>query len=156
MEYMSKEKLDEMKAIDDFRNRVLKYIVYKKRTEAEVRKKFEDADPNLLEDTIEYLKNLKYINDENYIVRAVDEFMALKNLSIKEMRQKLLTKGIKADLLDEYICKNRDAMIEYEVSSCKKIILKKRKNMDDNLIKNFLYKKGYTSETISISFDDLG
>ena len=37
MEYMSKEKFEEAEKIEKLRNKILKYIVYKKRTEAEVR-----------------------------------------------------------------------------------------------------------------------
>ena len=155
MDYMSKEKLEEMKKIEDFRSKVLKYIVYKKRTENEIRKKFQNEDQDLLEDTIEYFKEQKYINDEEYISRAVNEFIALKNLSLKEVKYKLTQKGISSNLLDDYICKNKEAMLEYEISSCKNIIMKKSSKMDLDSIKNYLYSKGYMSETISIAMDEL-
>lgn len=155
MDYMSKEKLEEMKKIEDFRSRVLKYIVYKKRTESEIRKKFENEDQDLLDDTIDYFKQQKYINDEDYIRRAVNEFIALKNMSIKEVKYKLVQKGINSNLLDDYICKNKEAMLEYEISSCKNIILKKSSKMEIENIKNYLYSKGYMSESISIAMDEL-
>jgi len=155
MDYMSKEKLEEMKKIEDFRSKVLKYIVYKKRTESEIRKKFENEDQDLLDDTIEYFKQQKYINDEDYIRRAVNEFIALKNMSIKEVKYKLVQKGINSNLLDDYICKNKEAMLEYEISSCKNIILKKSSKMEIENIKNYLYSKGYMSESISIAMDEL-
>ena len=155
MDYMSKEKLEEMKKIEDFRSRVLKYIVYKKRTESEIRKKFENEDQDLLDDTIEYFKGQKYINDEDYIRRAVNEFIALKNMSIKEVKYKLVQKGINSNLLDDYICKNKEAMLEYEISSCKNIILKKSSKMEIENIKNYLYSKGYMTESISIAMDEL-
>ena len=148
MDYMSKEKLEEMKKIEDFRSKVLKYIVYKKRTESEIRKKFENEDQDLLDDTIEYFKQQKYINDEDYIRRAVNEFIALKNMSIKEVKYKLVQKGINSNLLDDYICKNKEAMLEYEISSCKNIILKKSSKMEIENIKDYLYSKGYMSESI--------
>lgn len=155
MDYMDPKKLEEMKKIEDFRSKVLKYIVYKKRTESEIRKKFENEDQDLLDDTIEYFKEQKYINDEDYIKRAVNEFIALKNMSIKEVRYKLIQKGINSNLLDDYICKNKEAMLEYEISSCKNIILKKSSKMELENIKNYLYSKGYMSETISIAIDEL-
>ena len=155
MDYMSKEKLEEMKKIEDFRSRVLKYIVYKKRTESEIRKKFENEDQDLLDDTIEYFKQQKYINDEDYIRRAVNEFIALKNMSIKEVKYKLVQKGINSNLLDDYICKNKEAKLEYEISSCKNIILKKSSKMEIENIKDYLYSKGYMSESISIAIDEL-
>ena len=129
----------------------VKYIVYKKRTESEIRKKFENEDQDLLDDTIDYFKGQKYINDEDYIRRAVNEFIALKNMSIKEVKYKLVQKGINSNLLDDYICKNKEAMLEYEISSCKNIILKKSSKMEIENIKNYLYSKGYMSESISIA-----
>ena len=156
MDYMSKEKFEEMQKIEDFRSKVLKYILYKKRTENEVRQKFADANSDLLEDTIEYLKEQKYIDDEDYIRRAIDEFKALKTLSLKELKYKLVQKGINSNLVDDYICKNKDAMIKYEVSSCMKIINKKMQKMEIEEVKNYLYSKGYMSECISIAIDELG
>ena len=88
-----------MYTIEEFdreKTRILKYILYKKRTEQEVRNKFEKTmDEILLEDIIEYLKEAKYINDKEYIEKAVNNFMILKNLSIREIQYKLLAKGIK-------------------------------------------------------------
>ena len=49
MEYMSKEKFEEAEKIEKFKNKMLKYIVYKKRTEAEIRQKFSEEDENLVD-----------------------------------------------------------------------------------------------------------
>ena len=87
-----------MYTIEEFdkeKTKVLKYILYKKRSENEVRTKFSGTiDENLLEDIIEYFKEAGYISDSEYIERAVNEYMALKNLSIKEIKYKLYSKGI--------------------------------------------------------------
>lgn len=147
--------LEEAEKIDKLRSKMLKYIVYKKRTEQEVRQKFSEENEDDVEDAIEYLKEQNYINDENYIERAVNEFIALKKLSIKEVEHKLCQKGIKKSLVDEYIYKNKEGMLEYEVSSAKAIILKKRQTSEKNEIKDYLYKKGYMSESLNIAFDDI-
>ncbi len=53
---------------DKAKTKILKYIIYKKRSENEIRKKFsKEFDENLLEDIIEYLKEANYINDKEYI-----------------------------------------------------------------------------------------
>ena len=80
MEYMSKEKFEEAEKFENLKNKMLKYIVYKKRTEAEIRQKFIEEDENMVEDAIDYLKELNYIDDSVYVDRAVKEFMALKKL----------------------------------------------------------------------------
>ncbi len=148
--------LEEAEKLDNLKNRMLKYIVYKKRTEQEVRLKFQDENPDLLEDAIEALKNAGYINDYDYINRAINEITALKNISIKEMEYKLIQKGINKNIVDDYICKNKESMVEYELHSAMNIIIKKRNGgMEDADIKNFLFKKGFMSESVSIAFDEV-
>ena len=75
---------------DREKTRVLKYILYKKRTEQEIRNKYSQTiEENLLEDIIEYLKEAQYINDRDYIEKTVNNFKVLKNLSIREIQYKL-------------------------------------------------------------------
>ncbi|MBR3883117.1 MAG: RecX family transcriptional regulator [Clostridia bacterium] len=154
MEFMSKEKFEEAEKIEKLRNKMLKYIVYKKRTEAEIRQKFEEEDENMVEDAIEYFKELKYIDDSVYVERAIKEYIALRNLSIKEIAYKVCQKGVSKSLVDDYICKNKETMLEYEISSAKNII-KKKAGQEEQEIKNFLYKKGFMSESVNIAFDEL-
>ena len=146
MEFM--ENFEEAEKIDKLRAKMLKYILYKKRTEMEVRQKFAEEDENLVEDAIEYFKELKYIDDWNYIERSVQEFMNLKSLSMKEISYKLGQKGVSKNLVDEYMRKHEDELLEYEINSAKKIWNKKIQNSDENSVKEFLYKKGYKQETI--------
>lgn len=155
MEYMSKEKFEEAERIEKFRNKMLKYIVYKKRTEAEIRQKFSEDDENMVDEAIEYFKELNYINDSIYVERAINEFKSLKNMSIKEVEYKLVQKGIRKKIIDDYICKNKETMLEYEISSSKAIILKKLGKLEEKDIRDYLYKKGYMQESINIAFDDI-
>lgn len=149
------ENFEEAERIDKLRSKMLKYILYKKRTEQEVRQKFAEENEDDVEDAIEYFKEQKYIDDEDYIKRAVKEFMALKNLSIKEVEYKICQKGVSKRLIDDYVCKNKEDMLEYEIASAKTIILKKQNSLEENEIKDYLYKKGYMSESVNIAFDDI-
>ena len=90
--------MDYVEEFDKLKTKVLKYILFKKRTEQEVRQKFKEDSGELLDDVIEELKELGYINDEFYIQKAVNEFRNLKNMSIKEIEYKLMTKGLKKDI----------------------------------------------------------
>ena len=114
----------------------------------EVRQKFPEEDQNAVEDAIEYFKELGYIDDWNYIERSVQEFISLKNLSLKEIHYKLCQKGVSKGLVKQYIAQYEDELLEYEKNSAKKIWNKKIQNSDENSIKQFLYKKGYRQETI--------
>ena len=134
---------------DKEKTKVLKYVIYKKRTEREIRTKFKSIiEENMLEDILEELKENGYISDENYIERAVNEFIALKNLSIKEIKYKLMSKGISSNLVEDYVQKNEEELNEYEQKSADNIVLKKSVNMDEIEIKQYLIKKGYTEEHI--------
>ena len=145
-----------LEELDNAKTKILKYVLYKKRTENEVREKFADVEENMLEDIIEFLKEEKYIDDKDYIRRCVEEFKKLNSLSIKEVSYKLSQKGINKNLLDEYIYSNREELLQYEIDSAKRIIIKKSKSTDDiEEIKNFLYRKGYISETINIALEEL-
>lgn len=148
-----------MYSIEEFdreKTRVLKYILYKKRTEQEIRRKFErEIDENMLEDIIEYLKEAKYINDNEFIERTINNFMLLKNLSIKEIQYKLLAKGINKNNLEDYISKNRDELEEYEIKSAQNIIYKKSGTMEQEEIKQYLLKKGYKNENIDRAMNNI-
>lgn len=134
---------------DKAKTKVLKYILYQKRCEQEVRTKFEGKlDDDILEDVIEYLKEAKYIDDLDYIQSKINNFMILKNLSIKELSYKLLAKGVKKYQLEDYIYSNSEELNEYEIRSAYNIIQKKIREQELPDIKNFLYKKGYKSDNI--------
>lgn len=135
---------------DKAKTKVLKYILYKKRTEQEVRKKFaREIDENMIEDIIEYLKETKYINDDEFIERTINNFILLKNLSIKEIQYKLATKGLNRNNIEDYITKNKEELEEYEIKSAQNIIYKKSATMEQEEIKQYLLKKGYRTESIN-------
>lgn len=146
--------MDDIIAFDNLKTKVLKYILYKKRTEQEVRRKFADVPENLLEDVIEELKQNGYINDNNYIQRAVNEFMSLKTLSLKEISYKLYEKGIERDIINKYMGENADELKEYEKNCARKIFIKKANTMDKIDIITLLKKKGYSEESIKYGAEE--
>lgn len=133
---------------DKLKTKILKYIMFKKRTEQEIRRKFSEEDSEMLEDVIENLKEIGYINDENYIERAVSEFVNLNNLSIRELKYKLQSKGIKADMIEDYIYNHMDELEEYEINSAKNIIVKKQNSMEEQKLIQSLLKKGYRMDSV--------
>ena len=147
-----------MYSIEEFdkaKTQVLKYILYQRRCEQEVRTKFKNKiDENMLEDIIEYLKEAGYINDKEYIESKIESFKLLKNLSIREVSYKLLTKGVNRRQLEDYIDNNIESLNEYETKSAYNIIQKKVNSSEIDEIKNYLYKKGYKTENIEKALDD--
>ena len=148
-----------MYTIEEFdknKTKVLKYVMFKKRTELEIKMKFKTTiDENMLDDIIEELKENGYISDENYIQRAVDEFVALKNMSIKEIKYKLASKGISNSLIEDYIQDNKEELEDFELKSAENIVLKKSASMDEIEIKQYLIKKGYKQSSINSAFEEI-
>lgn len=146
-----------MYSIEDFdiaKTKVIKYILYKKRTENEVREKFKnEIEQNLLEDIIKYCKDAKYIDDREYIKKIINNYMNLKNLSIVELNYKLIAKGLNRNLIEDYIYEKKEELNQYEINSVRNIINKKRRDLDSIEIKKYLMKKGYKQENIAIAFE---
>lgn len=140
---------------DNAKTKVLKYVLYKKRSEYEIRNKFSTTiEENLLDDVIEYLKEANYIDDTLYIQKTINNFIALKNLSIKEIKYKLLSKGINKNLIEDYFYANKEELEEYERKSAQNIIYKKSSSMDEDEIKNYLLKKGYSIDNINETLEE--
>lgn len=147
---MTNEEFKNLEEFDKLKTKVLKYVLYKKRTEREVRQKFAENTGNLLDNVIEYLREENYINDSAYVEKSINELIKLKNLSIKEVKYKLLAKGISVNMVDDYIVDHKEEMLEYEINSAKNILNKKSNTMEQEDIMNYLRKKGYMEETIKI------
>lgn len=140
---------------DEAKTKVLKYILYKRRTESEIKNKFSKIyTEDLLEEIIEYLKEAGYINDKEYIEKTINNMKILKNLSKREIQYKLMTKGIKKDDIEDYFYENSEILDEYEQKSAYNIYNKKITTMEQEEIKQYLLKKGYSSENIKIAMEE--
>ena len=144
--------------LDEFdkeKSKVMNYIMYKKRTEYEVRNKFSKTlEENLLDDIIEYIKDAGYLSDTEYIKRAVSEFQALNNLSRKEIKYKLYSKGVGNSLIEDYFSEKSEELYEYELKSARNIFIKKQSTIDEEEIRNYLRKKGYREDIIKQAIED--
>lgn len=139
---------EKLELYDKYKTKVLKYVIYKKRSENEIRAKFQkEIDADMLDDIIQELKENQYISDEKYIERAVNEFMALKNLSLKQIKYKLQSKGISVNLVEDYFQEHREDLKEYEIKSANNIITKKYDQPAEEIIQ-FLLKKGFEYDNV--------
>lgn len=145
-----------LEEFDKYKTKVLKYVLYKKRTKQEVKNKFYNTiESEMLEEIIENLEENGYIDDNNYIVRAVNEFKALNNLSIKEVKYKLYSKGVPSNLIEDYISNNAEELLSYELDSAKNIAIKKELLMEEQEISKLLLKKGYLSESVKYALSQI-
>lgn len=140
--------LERLEKIDKLKTKMLKYIFYKRRTEKEIMEKYKDEESDILEEAVETLKELGYIDDNDYISRYIHDVMLLRNMSIFEIKYKLYAKGINGDVIDDYISKNEEELTEYELEAAKKILAKKSSQEKEEIIA-YLRKKRYMPSTIS-------
>ena len=141
---------------DANKTKVLKFVLYKKRTKQEVKNKFlKTIDEEMLIDILDELEENGYIDDSDYVRRLINDYKILNNLSMKEVRYKLFSKGIANNLIDNYFSDNYEELIEYERESARKLAIKKSNTMDEIQIKQFLLKKGYNIESIEEAINEL-
>ena len=48
-----------LEELDNLKTKILKYVLYKKRTEKEIRQKFNSEDEEMLNDAVSYLKEAR-------------------------------------------------------------------------------------------------
>ena len=75
--------------------------------------------------------------------------MNLKNMSIREMKNKVYSKGVYVDYIEEYINENRETLEEYELESIKKIIDKKKRIMEPHKLMSYLLNRGFDPDIIA-------
>ena len=95
----------------------------------------------MLDEIIEYLKEAQYLDDYDFIERQVKEYMNLKTMSVKEIKYKLIAKGLDRKLIEQYIDKNYEELNEYE-ERCAEKIRQKKSGASEEEIKQYLYRRG--------------
>lgn len=134
---------------DNLKTKILKYILYKPKTEYEVRNKFSDKyDKVVLEDVIKWLKKEKYIDDNENINLIIADYLENKNFSVKELIYNLNLKGISYENIEEYCTLNKINLDLYEYNSAENIVQKKSNLLNKEQIKKYLLNKGYSYDII--------
>lgn len=126
--------------------KAIRYIGISKKTEQEVRKKLYllKCDENIVDLVIDYLISLGYVNDNEYVDAYIRQNMRLLTMSIYQIKQKLLQKGIKKYIIEEKLQTLYDC--DYEKKVLERLYNTKFKNLDEIKIKKYLYQKGFTKD----------
>lgn len=139
---------------EKIREKVFFYVTYQKRTEEEVRRKFlpifnkYGIPAEKCEELLEELNEKGYIDDKDFVKRKFMSCMNFKISSIKEIKYKMMQKGIPANIIDEYIEENSEKIYQYEVAAVKKTYDKKSENKSDDEIFMYLRRKGFSEDAI--------
>lgn len=124
------------------KEKAIKYIAISKKTKYEVRVKLQKlgAQESVIEEVIEYLSNLNYLNDDEYVDAYIRQCMRLLNYSIYEIKNKLLQKGIDKYIIEEKLYKLEDT--NYEKKLVEKLLNGKLKSQDELKKRQYLYRRG--------------
>ena len=125
------------------RDKAIRYIGISKKTEYEVRKKLKGlrVASSVIDEEIEYLKELGFLDDKDYVKSFIRQCEKMQNYSIYEITNKLLQKGIKASIMDEEIGLLKET--DYEQKVVEKLICGKLKAYDELKQKQYLYRRGF-------------
>ena len=137
--------------VDD---KLMKYVLYQKRTRHEVREKCKmlQYEEDYIEEVLNYLEENEYIGDERYVQKYLANVKRLKNASMNEIKLDLMRRGIESDLIEKYLDND---MNEFELHSAITLAQKKAKTMEVDKIKHFLLNKGYSYDNVTKAIDNL-
>lgn len=128
------------------RDRAIKYIMFKMRTSYEVFNKLLELefDEEVINKVIDDLKELEYINDEEYTRRFIETNKKSKKVSKSFIKIKLKNKGIDNEIIEKYV----DELNLDDTDAIKKQLIKKKftSNMpyeEKNKIIAFCVRKGF-------------
>lgn len=134
-------------------------------TEYKLREKMKEGlyPSGIIDDTIEYLKSYRYLDDERYTDEYVRYHMELR--SKNRIRQDLIQKGISSDIIESVIeSAYEESGVDPELEQCLKLLRKKGYDKDNTSYEDkqkimaFLYRKGYGNAVIgrAMSLDTSG
>ena len=125
------------------REKAIKYIGISKKTEYEVRQKLKrlQVTSSVIDEEIEYLKELGYIDDMDYTRSFVKQCYKMMQYSIYEIKNKLLQKGVNASIIEVELELLIDS--DYELNTVEKLKNGKLKSYDEEKIKIYLYRRGF-------------
>lgn len=135
---------------EQVKDKALTILQYRSLSEAELRRKLaqKGAEESDIDRVVEFLKEYKFINDEDYARRLAHDLVVLKKFGLYRIKRELASRGID----DEIIQLTIENMDIDEEQNLLPLVEKKlggnfeRKNID-KAIRYFLYR-GY-------SFDDI-
>lgn len=132
------------------KGKAIAYIVRSRKTENELRLKLKKLGYNqeVIQDVIYYFKDLGYIGDEEYVDAYMRQCMRLKSYSLFEIKNKLLQKGIKKDIIEKKLGVFQDNFPDYEKEIINKLLNSKLKNMEDLKKKQYLFRRGFKNISI--------
>jgi len=136
---------------ENLKEKTLKYILYKMRSEKEIRqflREKHNAEQEDIEEIIQYLYSYHYLDDKKYAEMFVRDKLRFSPIGRIKMSYELSNRGISpniiSDIIEEYL------FLEKEIEIAKYLLEKKGKLTDNALKKQrYLYSRGFSNSAIS-------
>lgn len=144
------------------RNRALRYLSYRDRSEREMRTYLTDKDFSqpTIDQTVAYLKNLSYIDDPRFARQWGRMRIEGKQFGKFRLQQELRQKGLNAELIEDTLQELYGAVDEVDLARTS--VEKKMKgwqHLDKTKQKRrlaqFLQRRGFSGDTIYRVMEDL-
>jgi len=156
---LNDEKINEIKDYDEYyagKRIALRFLSYRQRSEKEVRDKLKikKISESNIDKIILTLKDLNYINDEQFGKLFLDSILIKKPLGRRLVSSKLLEKGIKKEVIEFVLRENYKE--EEEFKKCNELLSKyERKVKTKNEIEKkrkcyqYLLSRGFENEIVN-------
>lgn len=154
------EKLESAEEFNLAKEKALRFISYRQRSEKEVQTKLLELEflPSIIESVIGQLKDYEYLNDRKFTEAFVHDVLMKKPSGVKLLRRALILKGIAPAIIEEVLSEEfgkreeislaREAaqkhMSRYRLTKKKPEQLKQQKRLAD-----YLGRRGFAWDTIS-------
>lgn len=137
------------------RNRALRYLTYRDRTEHELRTylRGKDFEPPVVDLVLDYLKRLGYVDDPRFALQWGRYRIETKQFGRFRLQQDLRLKGLADSIIDDTLRQLYGEVDEKELArEAAQSKLPKWKNLDKQKqrqrLAGFLQRKGFSSETV--------
>lgn len=159
---LDKKRIEELESVEEFhlaKDKALRYISYRRRSEKEVHSKMVEKEfhPVVIDAVVAHLKNLNFINDRAFAEAYLHDAQLKKPAGAKFIRQQLLLKGISKIIIDDVLGEKlgRETEISLARQAAAKhvrrsgIIRKKEKReKQQKRLADFLARRGFAWETV--------
>lgn len=151
-----------MQSFQKAKEQALRYLNYRPRTIKEVedyliKKHYELG---IVEQVINYLLDMSYLNDELFCQLWIENRLKLKPMGKKRLFQELIQKGVATSVIDitleQYFNINTEFQLALELAKkrIKKINYQDNKNIKRK-ISGFLYRRGFAISTINSVMEEV-
>ena len=145
------------------KQRAMNYLAHKPRTETEVRRKLQrdDLPPGVIDQVIERLYELSYLDDQEYAYEYVRRRFASKGYGPVRIRSELQERGVERHLVEAAL--DAELVAEDVTTAARAVAQKRWARLDDdedprkrrNKLYGYLKRRGYTYDTIRTVIDDV-